>query len=528
MTDVDPIIAQDIIVREGLDHDTITEKIFLSPLAEKQWREDFSSTAQASKIFVLYLSSYNLQEIYVSSFINENASVEDDIFSTREQVGENRINYCGMATRRFMPEFIPASVNSKVYDGFGRTFHSSDNSVFLDAFYPSSNIDTLHYSVQNAFREIAAINMSDISRDDPGNFFTGVSDVVVDRRTARIEEQEVDLNNRKKAFVQAESLLKSSRDQFAKLTSTPPAEQLESQIRAIQKFPAVKSVKFTDKDLIVYTNMLDIGVTDKNYDDGVWADVTMPLGEFEIKFQLEKIMTGVFETTFISFLNLTQYRNGYRLIHPHVQGSPTNACLSQWSENFIQAGHNFSVIGLVSNAINYLRTFNPEDEYGRYIFDFPGSDVFEGVCEGGNDYDEYDNGDYDRPGYDGEWQYYENRDNGEFRRNGWEWYEEEVNGEFRNFEWLWYDEIDSIEGDWDGTSFYWYEDNDEYIRVDGEWLNAADDDNYVWDDINSEWINAEEDEDYYQVDNDWIHIDEIEEMYASEYTNNEQELEVNA
>ena len=514
MANVDPIIAQNVIESEGLFEDSITEKIFLSPLAEKQWREDFSGNAQASKLFVLYLSKYNDKGVYVTSLLVDRAarSIETDPFFEENYLGKNFINYRGAKTGVDTPYNNPSYIDVKQYYSSFRVFSSSEDICYV-AFNDSYNtIESLTTDFLYALRVIAPIPPDFSPRENPDNFFDNVSSVVKTTRERKIEDQEMVVNSAKKTYKSSEAMLESYREQFAELSASNPTKLLESQVEAISKFPAVKSVSYKGNNLIVYTNMLDIGVTDKDYDNGQWANVTIPLGEFEITFMLQDIFVGGFYPEQISFVNLTEYEKGSPLIHPHVQGGPDAACFSQWKENFVQAGHNLSIIGLVSNAINYLRTFNPEDDYGENIHRHDDHGVFDGATErGGYPGVLGEDGNIDRPGYEGEWFDYEPRYNGEFRDFGWEWYDTESNGENRNGEWQWYDEVDGSSGEFNSWGeFLWYEDNENYILDDfGDWINAEEDNDYIL--VNGEWINAENDADYTMNDDgDWQLISEIE------------------
>lgn len=510
MADVDPIIAQGVIESEGLFEDSITERIFLSPLAEKQWREDFSGYAQMSKIFLLYLSKYNAaKSFYVTSLISSSGTTEineDEVF-VKNYKGENFINYRGLIERNVSYN-TPLTINIKEYSYSHRVFDARTDMIYFGSQWSQTRVNALNYDLLCSLREVAIIDSRAIPTSEPDNFYNDVADVVVGNRSHAIEDNEMLLNNQKRDYKRTEASLESMRKAFNELLANNPADNLETQIKSIQKFPSIREVMYTQKDLVVYTEMLDIGVTDKSWMGGEWADVTMPLGEFEIRFELENILAHGFNQEYMYFINITEYERGSSLIHPHIRGGPNGPCLSEWKENFIQAGNNFSVIGLVTNAINYLRTFNPEDEYGENIHEFPGASVFAGVTNGGRI--EYEDGDYERPGWDGEWQDYVPRDNGEWRDCGWEWYDEENNGEYRfgRGEWFWYDEIEGIEGTYDpGYGFYWYEDDEDYVNVEGVWIYAAENSDFIL--VDGEWHDACNDTDYVWRDDEWTHIDNV-------------------
>lgn len=450
------------VIESGFNNlDISTSRIFLSPRAEKQWREDFSLLSCVAKIFAISIADNSERNIYVNAFARNSLS-----FLEENSVPEKLANSIGGEWYVFngathnTPPLLPNNFAKLEYD-YNHIVYNRINKNISFSYISRQNIvtDGILRSIARLCRILSGCE--DFALEDAETFHEKVEAEVKRVKKDRAYNLEYEINDFKKK-------LKISEDNYEQLQKSIEdinnnSNFIHDQIEIIRRFPSVESVEYYSNYLRVNTNMLDIGVTDKNWMDGEWDGVTIPLGKFTIEFNLTKIFNSpAYFADGVFFYNKTMINAGSNLVHPHIT-SPNNACYSQWSENFKQAAENSSIINLVSNAINYLRTFNPEDEYGANIRDFDDNGIFSGVTDDGKV--EGENGDYDRPGYGGYWEWYDPGHNGEWRSYNWEWYEDQINGEYRDSHgcWIWYDDAEcENEGYWTNGQFIFYEDDDDY------------------------------------------------------------------
>lgn len=237
------------------------------------------------------------------------------------------------------------------------------------------------------------------------------------------------------------------------------SKEIFDDVRLLRKFKDIKSVNvYSNSKVSIHTNNLTISTQIR---PDLFEGKSVEIGEYRFELWLGRMNSSYIPE--LRIYNASGPRNGWQ--HPHI-GESGKPCFAEWEHSLVEAADSASLFNIVSIILNYLKTFNPEDSYGRNIESFDPDNIF-GFNNDGNPFRvEREDGEYND---EGDWIQYEDGENCEYRGGEWVLYRDGVNGTWRRVGWVWYEEGSNGEFKDDGDIFVFWDDGDNGEFVNGRW-----------------------------------------------------------